>query len=106
MPTEKIENSHQEAMPAHLENSTDATRGEPLAVRALKRKQELEAALKDLPATEARARGDIELAITSIQSCLTGDQEHLTSTTAATLNRVLEGTKHLAEIHDDQSESR
>lgn len=84
--------------PKHVENSTDATRGEPLAVRAEKRKVELEAALAKLPADDLRARNDIELVIGSISSHLTGNVEHLSDTTAAELSRLLENSKHLAEV--------
>jgi len=86
----------QPAMPARVENSTDATRGEPLAMRARKRKVELVAALAKLPAGD-RGRGDIENAVASIDSLLTGDADHLAGTTAAELSRLLEGSKHLAE---------
>lgn len=84
-------------MPKRIENSTDATRGEPLAMRAQKRKVELEAALAALPADE-RARGDIENAVASINALLTGDVDNLAETTAAELSRLLESSKHLAEI--------
>jgi hypothetical protein len=85
------------AMPKRVENSTDATRGEPLAMRANKRKVELEAALAKLPAGD-RARGDIENAVASIDALLTGDVDNLAEATAAELSRLLEGSKHLAEI--------
>lgn len=78
-------------------NSTDATRGEPLGVRAQKRKAELELALEKVPTTELRARRDIELALASVSALMTGDLEHLTGTTGADISRWLENTKHLAE---------
>jgi hypothetical protein len=84
--------------PAHVENTTDATRGEPLTVRAHKRKAELAAALQRLPADELRARGDIELALSTVDGLLTGDVEKLSDATASGLNRWLEHTKHLAEV--------
>ncbi|HEX3759144.1 MAG TPA: hypothetical protein VHW23_10575 [Kofleriaceae bacterium] len=80
-----------------VENSTDATRGEPLAMRAQKRKLELERALAKLPADDMRARNDIAAAVASIDGLLTGDVEHLSDTTAADLSRLLENIKHLAE---------
>ena len=87
------------AKPAkHVENSTDATRGEPLAMRAQKRKAELEAALAKLPADDLRARNDIDLAVSSIAGLLTGDVDHLAESTAAELSRLLESSKHLAEV--------
>jgi hypothetical protein len=78
-------------------NSTDATRGEPLALRARKRRAELETALQKLPADELRARSDIELALASVDAMLTGQRETLPEATAVELNRWLEHTKHLAE---------
>ena len=85
-----------EQHPARVENSTDATRGEPLAMRAQKRRVELQAALAKLPADD-RSRGDIEHALAAIDTLLTGDVGHLAESTAAELSRLLEGSKHLAE---------
>lgn len=82
----------------HVENSTDATRGEPLAMRARKRKFELERALEKRPAQDVRARADINLAVGSIDALLTGDVDHLSDATASELNRLLESSKHLAEV--------
>lgn len=79
------------------ETTSDATRGQPLALRAQKRKAELEAALDKLSETERRARNDIGLAISTVDSLLTGDLEHLPDVVAADLDRWLERTKHLAE---------
>jgi hypothetical protein len=83
--------------PAHNENSTDATRGEPLAMRAGQRRAELQQALVKVPADDPRARKDIEAALSAINALLTGDLEHLSSTTAAEINRWLEASKHLGE---------
>jgi hypothetical protein len=85
------------AAPKHVENSTDATQGEPLAVRGQKRRAELELALAKVPADEPRVRSDIELAMNSFDELLTGDLEHLSDATGAAMNRLLENTKHLAE---------
>ena len=82
----------------HVENSTDATRGEPLAMRAQKRKLELERALEKRPAEDVRARNDINVAVASIDALLTGDVDHLSDATAADLSRLLENSKHLAEV--------
>lgn len=88
------------ARPAkHVENSTDATRGEPLAMRAQKRKLELERALERQPAEDVRARNDINVAVASINTLLTGDVDHLSDATAAELSRLLENSKHLAEAN-------
>lgn len=84
--------------PARVENTTDATRGQPLAARAQQRRAELAAALQKLPADELRARGDIELALTTVDGLLTGDVENLSDATASQLDRWLEHTKHLAEV--------
>jgi hypothetical protein len=81
-----------------VENGTDATRGEPLAMRARKRKLELALALAKLPADDMQARNDIDAAMASIDGLLTGDAEHLSGATAADLSRLLENIKHLAEV--------
>jgi hypothetical protein len=80
-----------------VENTTDATRGEALATRALERQAELELALEQLPEDELRARNDIELALSSVNPLMTGDLENLSDATASEINRWLERTKHLAE---------
>lgn len=84
-------------VPMHFENSTDATRGEPLAVRAQKRRAELAQALEMLPLEDTRMRSDIEIALAAVDELLTGDTDHLSSMTAVDLNRWLESNKHLAE---------
>ena len=83
------------AITGKVQNSTDATLGQPLAVRAKTRKAELEALLET--STDVRARGDIELALSSVTELLTGDPEHLSATTAAAINLWLEREKHLGE---------
>ena len=97
--------------PAPVHNTTDATRGEPLAVRAQKRRAELDAALQELPADKLRDRGDIELALATVDGMLSGDVEKLSDATASKLNDWLEHTKHLAEVtpaplRSDQDERR
>lgn len=82
-----------------VENTTDATRGEPLAMRAQKRKLELELAVAKLPAGDRRARSEIDTAVASINALLTGDVDHFSDATAADLNRLLENSKHLAEVN-------
>jgi len=81
-----------------LPNTTDATQGLPLAVRAEIRRDELRELLGMLPATEERMRSDIEIALASVDMMLTGDVEHLSEATAAEVNRWLEGSKHLGEL--------
>ena len=97
MPHAKTTHAKKPSTPQHVENSTDATRGEPLAVRAQQRKAELAIALEKTPADRLRERSDIEIAMASVDELLTGDPDHLTDATAAELSRWLEHTKHLAE---------
>jgi hypothetical protein len=96
MTTSKTTHSNPK-QPKHIENSTDATRGEPLAMRAQKRRIELAAALDKIPDEDTRARNDLEIAMSSIDGLLTGDVEHLSDATASELSRLLENSKHLAE---------
>lgn len=79
-------------------NSTDATEGQPLAVRARARRAELQAALAKTSADDDRTRGDLERALTTIGELLTGDTGHLTETTATDINAWLERSKHLGEL--------
>jgi hypothetical protein len=78
-------------------NSSDATMGQPIVARVMARKHELEAALEALPAEDLRARGDIELALTSIGELLTGDLTNVPQVVTADMSRWLEANKHLAE---------
>lgn len=82
-------------VPVKSKNSTDATQGEPLPVRASIRRGELEELLEHTD--DVRTRQDVELALSSLAQLLTGDPEHLSAPTAAALNRWLEGAKHLGE---------
>jgi hypothetical protein len=97
--------SEQATMPTHFENRTDATPGEPLAVRALQRKAELEEALAKLPDTDLRARNDIQLALASVGALLTGDLEHMAHVTGEEISTWLESTAHLAELTPRRSEN-
>ena len=97
--TQKIHHpTKHKKVPVHVENSTDATRGEPIATRARTRKAELEKAHDLLPTTDLRARADIEMALAEVNQWLAGDVENLSHVTGAELNRWLERTKHLAEV--------
>jgi hypothetical protein len=78
-------------------NSVDATIGQPIIARILTRKHELEAALDALPGDDIRGRGDIELALATIEELLTGDLHRVPATVLAEMNRWLERNKHLAE---------
>ncbi len=81
-----------------MSNSTDDTRGEPLAIRAQKRQSELRDLLAALPEDALRERNDVEVAISVADELLTGDNAHLAESTAAGINRWLENTKHLGEV--------
>ena len=75
-------------------NASDATRGEPLAILARARRAELERALAAVPAGDARARHDLEVALAAIDGMLADDDiERLPAPTAAELHRWLEKSK-------------
>lgn len=78
-------------------NSTDATRGQPLAARVLARKNELEDALADLGPYETPLRQAIETALATVYSLMTGDLAHPSDVVAHGLSRWLERNKHLAQ---------
>lgn len=80
-----------------IQNTTDATRGQPLAARVYRRKDELEDALADLHPREVMLRQTIETALTTIYSLITGDIAHPSDLIARNLNRWLERNKHLAQ---------
>jgi hypothetical protein len=81
----------------HYVNSVDATVGQPIVDRVMARKYELEAVLASLDVQDARERGDLELALSTIGELLTGDLEHVPSVVTRNMNRWLEATKHLGE---------
>ncbi len=78
-------------------NSVDATVGQPIVTRVLARKAELEATLAALPADALRARGDIALALNTVNDLLTGDLAHVPAVVCADMSRWLELNKHLGE---------
>lgn len=80
-----------------LRNTTDATRGQPLAARVLARKNELEDALADLRPHDVLLRQAIETALATVYTLLTGDIAHPSDVVAQELNRWLERNKHLAQ---------
>jgi len=86
------------SMPMHPPVDADETRGRPLMLRARLRRAELCEALSELPEDELRARGDLELAILTIDQLLPADAdlESPSSATAAAVNRWLEHAKDLA----------
>jgi hypothetical protein len=82
-------------------NSTDATRGQPLAARVLARKDELETALADLgPHDSPLVRQAIETALATVYTLMTGDLAHPCEAVARALDRWLERNKHLAQNHN------
>ncbi|MBA3821906.1 MAG: hypothetical protein H0X17_23685 [Deltaproteobacteria bacterium] len=80
-----------------IENTTDATRGQPLAARVLARKDELEDALAQISPHEVLLRQAIETALATVYSLMTGDLVHPSEMVARDLNRWLERNKHLAQ---------
>lgn len=84
-----------ETSPHHV-NSVDATSGQPIVARVMARKHELEALLASLPEDDT-SRGDIALALSTIDDLLTGDLHHVPAVVAVDMNRWLERNKHLGE---------
>ena len=84
-------------MSARLENSVDATRGQPLAMRVLARKDELEDALAELGPHGTIERQAIETALATVYLLMTGDIAHPSDVVAQNLNRWLERNKHLGQ---------
>lgn len=80
-----------------IRNTTDATRGQPLAARVLARKDELEDALADLGPHDLLLRTAIETALATVYALMTGDLVHPSDVVARDLNRWLERHKHLAQ---------
>ena len=78
-----------------IENTTDATRGQPLAARVLARKVELEDALADCGSYEVLRRTALETALATVYALMTGDLAHPPDVIARSLNDWLERNKHL-----------
>jgi hypothetical protein len=91
-----------------LGNTTDATRGQPLAARVLARKDELEDALAELSHHDALERHTIETALATIYALMTGDLAHPSDVVARNLNAWLERHKYLAQdiTHRQQADRR
>jgi len=79
-----------------IENSTDARRGQPLAIRVLARKDELEDALASCSPHHASERAQLETALATVYSLMTGDLAHPPDVIARALNDWLERNKYLA----------
>lgn len=82
---------------ARLDNTVDATRGQPLASRILARKNELEDALAELGRHDNLERQAIETALATVYLLMTGDLAHPSDVVARGLNRWLERNKHLGQ---------
>jgi hypothetical protein len=78
-----------------IENTTDATRGQPLAARVLARKAELEDALADCGPYEVLRRTALETALSGVYALITGDLAHPPDVIGRALNNWLERNKHL-----------
>lgn len=78
-------------------NSTDATRGQPLAARVLARKDELEDALADLGRYDHVERLAIIAALSAVYHFVTGDLVHPSEVLGRALNRWLECHKHVGQ---------
>lgn len=84
-------------MSGKLENSVDATRGQPLAMRVLARKDELEDALAELGPHDVVERQAIETALATVYQLMTGDLAHPSDVVARGLTHWLERNKHLGQ---------
>lgn len=80
-----------------IQNTTDATRGQPLVARVYQRKDELEDVLADLGPRDVLLRQAIETALTTVYALVTGDIPHPSDIVARALNRWLERHKHLGQ---------
>jgi hypothetical protein len=78
-----------------IENTTDATRGQPLAARVLARKNELEDALADVGPHDVFRRMAIETALAGVYALMTGDLAHPPQVVAQALNAWLERNKYV-----------
>jgi hypothetical protein len=78
-----------------IENTTDATRGQPLAARVLARKDELEDELADCSPHDQTRRTTIETALTTVYALITGDLAHPPQVIAHALNAWLERNKYI-----------
>ena len=78
-----------------LENTVDATRGQPLADRVLARKIELEDALADLGSHDLIEREAIEEALHALYFLLPGDIAHPSPHVGKALSEWLERNKYV-----------
>jgi hypothetical protein len=78
-----------------LENTVDATRGQPLADRVLARKNELEDALADMGPHDLVQREAIEEALHALYFLMPGDIAHPSPIVGRALSEWLERNKHV-----------
>ncbi len=78
-----------------IETSTDATRGQPLALRVLARTDELEHALADCGPSQILRRVALQAALATVHALMTGDLGNPPPGTARALHAWLERNKHL-----------
>lgn len=78
-----------------LENTVDATRGQPLADRVLARKNELEDALADMGPHDLVQREAIEEALHALYFLMPGDIAHPSPIVGRGLSEWLERNKHV-----------
>ena len=78
-----------------IENTTDATRGQPLIARVFARKDELEDALAACGSSRVVRRTALQTALATVYALITGDLAHPPDVIAHALNAWLERHKHL-----------
>ena len=83
------------ALNDRIENSTDATRGQPLAERVVARKSELEEALALTDERDVLLRSSLQTALDTATALMTGDVKNPSEVVARDLNLWLERNKHL-----------
>ena len=78
-----------------IENTVEATRGQPLIARVLARKIELEDALADCAPYDETQRKAIETALAAVYGLITGDLAHPPRVVARALSAWLERNKYV-----------
>ena len=86
----------QDSQDRHI-NSVDATAHQPLVDRVQARKLELEGLLAGLNDNDLGTKGDIGLALATVNELLTGDLANVPPVVGVDMNRWLERNKHLGE---------
>jgi hypothetical protein len=77
-------------------NSVDATVGHPIVERVVAHKLALQEKLASLSEDDRTTRADIDLALATIETLMTGDLGEVPRVVAADMSQWLERTKHLA----------